>query len=146
MTEIDLKAGDIFTWQNYPLFMDDFKPQRWLLYLGNQSVEAIVYQISTTTQYQHYNEGGDRAKNSYLTIPAGVGGLIKESILDLSFFESVPESLLNRCKTDIQRMGSLNQDYVNKFVSLLKKDRHIPQKVKKDIYAYLREARFKVAS
>jgi hypothetical protein len=25
MIEIDLKAGDIFTWQNYPLFTDKSK-------------------------------------------------------------------------------------------------------------------------
>ena len=46
MIEVNLKAGDVFTWQNYPLYMDEFKSQRWLLYLGNQSLEAIVYQIT----------------------------------------------------------------------------------------------------
>ena len=42
MIEAALKAGDVFTWQNYPLYIDEFKSQRWLLYLGNQSLEAVV--------------------------------------------------------------------------------------------------------
>jgi hypothetical protein len=96
MTEAALQAGDIFTWKNYPLYMDEFKSQRWLLYLGNQSLEAIVYQVSTTTQYRHYEAGGNRLNNNFFKIPAGIGGLVMDSILDLTaFFERIPESLLN---------------------------------------------------
>jgi len=146
MIEVDLKAGDIFTWQNYPLYMDEFKSQRWLLYLGNNTVDAIVYQISTTTQYQHYTDGGSRVKNNYFKIPAGIGGLPRESILDITrFFELVPENLLTKCKADITKTGTLNQDYINKFVNHLKKDQHIRPIFKKDIYNYLKDAGFKVA-
>jgi hypothetical protein len=146
MIEVELKAGDIFTWQNYPLFFNEFKSRRWLLYLGNNGVEAIVYQITTTTQYHHYTEGGNRVKNNYFRIPAGMGGLEQESVLDLTaFFEPVQESLLNKCKADIEKKGTFSQDYVNKFVNHLKKDRHIIPLVKKDIYGYLRDAGFKVA-
>ena len=145
MIEVGLKAGDIFTWQNYPLFMDEFKSQRWLLYLGNNTIQAIVYQISTTTQYQHYTEGGDRTKNNYFKIPAGIGGLIKESVLDLTkYFEQIPESLFNKFKADIEKTGALNQDHINRFIKFLKKDPYIPNIIKKDIYGYLREAGFKV--
>jgi len=145
MIEINLKAGDVFTWQKYPLYMDEFKSQRWFLYLGNNVIDAMIYQISTTTQYQHYTEGGSRARNNYFKIPAGMGGLPKESILDMTrFFELVSENLINKCKADITKAGALNQDYVNKFVNHLKKDRHILPIYKKDIYRYLREAGFKV--
>jgi len=146
MIDVDLKAGDIFSWQNYPLYMDEFKSQRWLLYLGNNTVDAIVYQISTTTQYQYYTEGGSRVKNNYFKIPAGMGGLPKESILDMTrFFEFVPEKLINKCKADITKTGKLNQDYINKFVNHLKKDQYIRPVFKKDIFRYLRDAGFKVA-
>jgi hypothetical protein len=146
MIEISLKAGDIFTWQNYPLYMDEFKSQRWLLYLGNNTVNAMVYQISTTTQYQHYAEGGNRIKNNYFKIPAGMGGLPKESILDMTrFFEIVPEDLFNKFKADITKTGVLNQDYVSKFVNHLKKDQHIKPVFKKDIYRHLRDTGFRVA-
>jgi len=146
MIEVDLKAGDVFTWQNYPLFMNEFKSQRWLLYLGNNTIQAIVYQISTTTQYQHYTGNGNRTKHNFFTIPAGTGGLVKESVLDLTkHFEQIPESLFNKFKMDIEKTGSLNQDYVNRFVKFLKIDRHIPNIIKKDIYGYLRDAGFRVA-
>ena len=146
MTEEGLKAGDIFTWQNYPLFMNEFKSQRWLLYLGNNSIDAMVYQISTTTQYQHYTDGGSRIKNNFFSIPSGMGGLPQESILDLTrFFECIPESLIDKYKSDIAKTGSLNQDYVNKFVNHLKKDRHIRPVFKKDIYRYLKEAGYRVS-
>ena len=144
MIDIALKAGDIFTWQNYPYFFKEFKPQRWLLYLGNNSIEAIIYQISTTTQYQHYTQDGKRKNNNFFELPAGMGGLEEKSILDLSFFEPIPELDLNRCKADINKRGSLSQDYINKFVKHLKHDRYIQTIVKKDIYRYLQDAGFKV--
>ena len=144
MLEVELKAGDIFTWQNYPLFMDEFKSQRWLLYLGHNSIQALVYQISTTTQYQHYISGGGRTGHNYFKMPAGTGGLTKESILDFYFFEYVPETLLNQCKADITKTGSLNQDVINKFIKHLKIDTHISKIIKRDISGYLRTAGFKV--
>jgi len=144
MIDVDLKAGDIFTWQNYPYFFKEFKSQRWLLYLGNNTIEAIVYQISTTTQYQHYAQDGNRKNNNFFELPAGMGGLEEKSVLDFSFIEVIPETDFNRCKADIIKRGSLTQDYVNKFVKHLKDDRHIQTIVKKDIYRYLRDAGFKV--
>jgi hypothetical protein len=146
MIEVGLKAGDIFTWQNYPLYMNEFKSRRWLLFLGNHSLEAVVYQITTTTQYYHYEAGGDRLQNNFFKIPAGIGGLARDSILDLTaFFERIPDALLNKCKADIEKQGAFNQDYVNRFVKHLKDDRHILPMFKKDIYGYLRDAGFKVA-
>ncbi|GMO44441.1 MAG: hypothetical protein Pg6C_06310 [Treponemataceae bacterium] len=88
---------------------------------------------------------GSRTGNNYFRIPAGVGGLEKESVLDLRFFEDIPESLVNEHKKDIEKKGTLNQDYVNKFVKHLKIDKHIIPVIKKDIYGYLRDAGFKVA-
>jgi len=146
MIEVDLKAGDIFTWENYPFFFDKPKPRRWFLYLGNNIIQAIVYEITTTTQYQHYNQDGNRKNNNYFELPANMGGLEEKSILDLSFFEPVQESDFNKCKADICKKGTLTQDYINKFVKHLKNDRHIPKIVKKDIYGYLRDAGFNVAS
>jgi hypothetical protein len=103
MIEAALQAGDIFTWKNYPLYMNEFK------------------------------------------IPAGTGGLVTDSILDLTaFFERIPESLLNSYKADIEKKGAFDQDYVNKLVNHLKKDKYIPPIVKKDIYSYLRVAKFVV--
>jgi hypothetical protein len=143
--ETALQAGDIFTWKNYPLHMNEFKSRRWLLYLGNQPIEAIVYQISTTTQYHHYEPGGDRLNNNFFKIPAGIGGLAVDSVLDLTaFFERIPESLLNKHRADIEKKGAFNQDYVNKLVKHLKKDRYIPAISKKDIYSYLRSAKYTV--
>ena len=74
-----------------------------------------------------------------------MGGLEEKSILDLSFFESIPETDLDRCKDDISKRGSLTQDYINRFVKYLKIDRHIQTIIKKDIYRYLRDAGFAVA-
>ncbi|MDR1232609.1 MAG: hypothetical protein LBK61_14555 [Spirochaetaceae bacterium] len=147
MIEIELKAGDIFTWQNYPLYMDEFKAQRWFLYLGNQAIEAIVYQITTTTQYYHYETGGNRMNNNFFRIPSKTGGLTRDSIVDLTlFFEKIPEEFLNEHKADIEKKGSLNQDYVNKLVTHIKNDRHITRIEKKDIFGYLKEAGFNVSN
>jgi hypothetical protein len=146
MTDVSLKAGDIFTWENYPLYMDVSKPRRWLLYLGKRSIQAIVYQISATTQLQYYRDGGNRLKNNFFMLPAGAGGLDKESVIDLTrYFEGIPESLFNKYKADIEKKGSLIQDYVNILVKHIKIDQNIPKIVKRDICGYLREAGFKAA-
>ena len=144
MNEVDLRAGDIFTWQNYPYFFKEAKPQRWVLYLGNNTIEAIVYHISATTQYQYYDKDGIRKNNNFFELPAGMGGLEEKSILDLSFFMPIPEADLNKCKSDINKKGSLSQDYISRFAKYLKNDRHIQTIVKKDIFHYLQDAGFKI--
>jgi hypothetical protein len=59
----DLQAGDIFTWENYPLFVNEQKARRWFLFLGHRFLESIVYQVTTTTQFDHYKENGNRINN-----------------------------------------------------------------------------------
>jgi hypothetical protein len=141
----NLQAGDIFTWENYPLWNSEKKDRRWFLFLGYQSLDAIVYQITTTTQYAHYDGTGDRKGNNHFKINKGIGGLAEDSIVDLTtYFERIPEKLFNDHKTDIAKKGSLNQDWINKLVKHIKRDKHIPNIEKKDIYGYLRNANFKV--
>jgi hypothetical protein len=141
---LGLKTGDIFKWDKYPLYVNELK-DRWLLYLGNQSIEAMVYQITTTTKYEHYEDRGDRTKNNYFRISKGIGGLEQDSIVDFTkYFEIIPESIINNCVTDIHKKGSLNQDNINRVVKHIKNDKNIQTKIKKDIYKYLRESKFTV--
>lgn len=142
----DLKAGDIFTWDNYPLFNIVHKKRRWFLFLGHRKLEAIAYQVTTTTQYEHYQEGGKRFNNNFFKINAGVGGLIEDSIVDFTtYFERIPDKLIDDYKSSIDKKGSLNQDWINRLVKFIKNDRLIPNIEKKDIYGYLRYAGFKVS-
>ena len=100
----DLKAGDIFTWDNYPLFNTVQKDKRWFLFLGHRKLEAIIYQITTTTQYGHYQSNGSRIKNNFFKINAGTDGLIEDSIIDLTtYFERVPEKIIEDYKSDIDK-------------------------------------------
>jgi hypothetical protein len=145
-SSLQLKAGDVFIWTNYPIYLHTFKPRRWLLFLGYHSLEAVVYQVTTTTQYQHYESGGHRAGANFFEIAAGVGGLTKDSIVDLStYFERIPEALLNSCKADIQKTGSLPQEYITILVKHIKDDKKIIPLIKKDIFRYLRDAGFTVS-
>jgi hypothetical protein len=140
-----LQAGDIFTWENYPVYINEKKDRRWFLFLGYQSLDAVVYQVTTTTQYTHYEGTGNRKGNNFFKINKGIGGLEQDSIVDLTaYFERIPEKLFNDCKTDIEKKGSLNQDWINKLVKHIKDDKHIMSIVKKDIYGYLRNAKFRV--
>jgi hypothetical protein len=141
--EIELKAGDIFIWNKYPIYFNEFKDRRWFLFLGYQTLEAIVYQVTTTTQLQRYTTDGNRTGNNFFKIRAGIGGLITDSIVDLTtYFERVPEYLFNQSKSDIEKQGNLNQEHINILIKHLKKDSGIPPIIKKDIYRYLKEAHF----
>ena len=100
----DLRAGDIFSWDNYPLFNTVLKDRRWFLFLGHRKLEAIIYQITTTTQFGHYQSNGSRIKNNFFKINAGIGCLIEDSIIDLTtYFERVPEKIIEDYKSDIDK-------------------------------------------
>jgi hypothetical protein len=142
---LELKAGDIFTWENYPLAMVEQKDRRWFIYLGNPFIEAVVYEITTTTEKQYYQEGGKRHHNNFFTIPTGQGGLVRDSIVDLTmYFEEIPENLFNDNICNIQKQGTLSQDIINILVKHIKEDRNMANIVKKAIYNYLRDAGFTV--
>lgn len=142
---LNLKAGDVFVWNNYPLFDHEFKPRRWFLFLGKNIIEKVVYQITATTQYKYYERGGAREKNNYFKISAGIGGFTSESIIDITnYFEPIPEDFVNKYEEDIESSGAITQDYVNILLKRIKIDRNIAGIIKKDIYRYFSEANFKV--
>lgn len=141
----DLKAGNVFTWENYPLVVHEQKERRWFIFLGFRALDTIVYQITTTTQYSYYTEGGSRIKNNFFQIDAGTGGFPAASIVDLTlYFEEVHEKVIADYMSDITVQGLLPQNWINKLVKHVKIDRHIPTIKKKDIYQYLRNAGFTV--
>lgn len=143
----DLKAGDIFTWENYPLFDYEQRDRRWFLFLGFRALEAIVYQVTTTTKHEHYQGDGNRKGNNFFIINKGIGGLTCDSVVDLTrYFEEVQVKLFEDHKDNIDKKGSLNQDWINKLIKHIKLDKNIINIVKKDIYGYLRDAGFKVNS
>jgi hypothetical protein len=83
--------------------------------------------------------------NNFFKIPSNAGGLTRDSIVDLTlFFEKISEKFLNDHKADIEKKGSLSQDYVNKLVKHIKDDRHIIGIEKKDIFGCLKAAGFHV--
>jgi len=144
-SSLGLKAGDVFQWENYPLFEHEPKNRRWFLFLGNQSLEGIVYEITTTTQYQHYEKTGKRHGHNYFTIQAGIAGLIVDSVVDITqYFDQLPEAVMNSDKENIKKTGTLPQDVVHTLVRHIKESKNIPQIVKRDIYGYLKEAGFAV--
>jgi hypothetical protein len=65
---LNLQAGDILTWENYPLWNNEKKDRRWFLFLGFQSLDAIVYQVTTTTQYAHYESVERRKVNNFFKV------------------------------------------------------------------------------
>jgi len=51
--------------------IDPIEELRWLLYLGNNNVQANVYETSATTQIQYYRDGGKRLNhNFFCCLPA----------------------------------------------------------------------------
>jgi hypothetical protein len=143
---LELKAGDIFTWDNYPFFEHEEKIKRWFLFLGYQSIEAMVFQITATTKLHYYNQGNKRANHNFFKLPANAGGLEQDSIIDLTlYFEKRQCKDFTDYQSDIQKQGTLKQDQINSLVRCIKNDKKIPRIVKRDIFGYLREAGFKVA-
>jgi hypothetical protein len=142
---LGLKAGDVFIWDNYPLAMVQQKDRRWFILLGTQSIEQVVYEVTTTTQMLYYEPEGIRCKNNFFRIQAGIGGLIADSVVDFTqYFEQIPEKLINENKTNIHKQGTLPQTTINTLVKHIKNAKNISQMVKKDIYRCLRVSGFTV--
>jgi len=142
---LGLKAGDIFTWDNYPFFEHEEKTRRWFLFLGYQSIEAIVFQITTTTKLHYYQQGNKRENHNFFKLPANAGGLEQESIIDLTlYFEKRQEKDFADYQSDIHKQGTLKQDQINTLVKCIKNDKKISRIIKKDIFGYLKDAGFKV--
>lgn len=137
MNITELKAGDVFTWENYPL-AENIKSKRWFVFLGYNRLNAVYYEVTATTQLHYYAANGSRIHNSYFRIPAGVGGLTDDSVLDIDqWFEDLPESVMKQYENDIARQGELPKDYTNKLVKCVNQSKRIPSIVKKiflDIY------------
>ena len=79
-------AGKIFIWNKYPFFKYEEKERRWFLCLGNSNLDEIVFQVTTTTQLEYYKQGGKRANNNYFQLEAGMGGLERDCIVNLSLY------------------------------------------------------------
>ncbi len=63
-----LEIGTVFRWDNFllPRYGDETKA-RWFIYLGETSPFAQIagiYLVTTTTQQDHFQHGGDRAGHS----------------------------------------------------------------------------------
>ena len=39
---LGLRAGDVFTWDNFPLPDSDTIKRRWFIYLGNNTIQATL--------------------------------------------------------------------------------------------------------
>lgn len=140
MNIFELKAGDVFTWENYPL-ADNIKSRRWFVFLGYNHLNAIYYEVTATTQLQYYTENGSRARNSYLRIPSGIGGLPEDSIIDIDqWFEDLPEGVMKQYKNDIAKQGRLPKEYISKLEKCVNESRRLPKIIKKDINMYLQES------
>ncbi|GHT51460.1 hypothetical protein FACS1894102_7380 [Spirochaetia bacterium] len=145
VASLDLKAGDVFTWEKYPMFEHEEKDRRWFIFLGNNSLQCLVYEVTATTKLEYYATGGVRSANNHFKISAGIAGLTLDSIIDLTkYFNQIPENLVNSCKDAIKKQGKLPQDTINTLVRHIKNDKDIPNIIKKDIYRYLQDAGFTV--
>ena len=138
-------AGKIFIWNKYPFFKYEEKERRWFLCLGNSNLDEVVFQVTTTTQLKYYTQDGKRAKNNYFHLKAGMGGLERDCVVDLSlYYEKIRHDDMNNAKNDIDPKDLLKQDQINTLVRHIAQDRDIIKIEKKAIYQYLREAGFKV--
>lgn len=147
LTFLGLKPGDVFTWDNYPFnaATQDVK-KRWLILLGYFVIEEIVFVVTTTTRFEQYGKGNPRERHVYFNFPAGTGGLAKDSIVDFSqdFQSNIPLSAFKQCESDITKIGTLNQENINKLIIFLKKTPTIAKIIKRRIYECLKDSGFKI--
>jgi hypothetical protein len=138
-------AGQIFIWNKYPFFECEEKNRRWFLCLGSSLLEEILFQVTTTTRFEYYQQDGRRAKNNFFHLRAGMGGLEQDCIVDLTlYYEKRSHNDVNNSKNDIEPRSLLKQDQINTLIRHIDKDRDIIKIEKKNIYQYLRDSGFSV--
>jgi hypothetical protein len=147
LTSFGLKPGDIFLWDNCPFREQTNSPlkKRWFILLGFFKIEKQVFIVTTTTRFEHYGPGNPRQNNVYFKLPAGAGGLVRDSIVDLTQdFQDIYLHDLEKGKDAISKEGTLSQDNINTLTNNIEKARNIPKIIKRKIYECLRESGFKV--
>jgi hypothetical protein len=136
---MQFSVGDIFCWDNFPDIADQtskIKP-RLFIYLGKTSsfqTPVILYICTTTTQCQHYESGEDRFTNSFIRLPKGEGGLLYDSILDLTMsFYDMELGRIDSCASDIRTIGHLKSDRLRQIYKEIVSSRRISKMQKRDI-------------
>jgi hypothetical protein len=149
LESFNLKPGDIFSWNNCPFRVKDDQPlkKRWFVLLGYFVIDARIFVITTTTRDEHYGPGKPRQGHVYCRLPAGAGGLIRDSIADFTQdFQEIYPPGFEKGRADIVKTGTLEQDQIDSLVNCLNKAKNIPKIIKKRVYECLRDAGFKVNS
>ncbi|MDR1466668.1 MAG: hypothetical protein LBI40_03520 [Treponema sp.] len=147
LTAFGLRAGDVLSWNDCPFRAKKDEPlkKRWFIVLGYFTIEEQIFVVTTTTRQEHYGVGKPRESHVYFRLPAGSGGLIQDSIVDLSQdFQEIHLSGLERSKSDIIKEGTLKQETVNTLVKHLEKTNRISKIVKKRIYECLKDVGFRI--
>jgi hypothetical protein len=142
-----LKPGDVFSWDKCPFRAksDDPPKKRWFILLGYLTIEGKIFVITTTTRFEHYGPGNPRQNHNYCKLPAGAGGLIRDSIVDFSQdFQQIHINGFEQGKTDIVKTGTLKQEAINTVVNCLEKEDRVSKIIKKRVYECLRDAGFKI--
>lgn len=140
---MDFIIGNVFIWNNFPDIRDpssNIKP-RWFIYLGKTSIFAspvIFYCATFTKKTGHetsYRAGGDRSNHITIELPKGEGGLVEDSILDLtSNFYDKEKERIDECQSDISLQGSLNESRMRQIYKNILLCPTIPKMMKIDIY------------
>ena len=139
---MNFNVGDVLLWKNFPLKKDEKSPikDRLFVFLGKTSygnIPVFFFMITTTTQTEHFDAGGDRASHCFFRISAGKGNLDEESIIDFDYdlYTDITETAIEKYSDDISVIGNLDNETKRNIYNKLITSKRISPKIIKDIHS-----------
>lgn len=137
---VELKVGSVFRWNNFPYNRyGEGEKARWFIcvgFTGSFSQIALIYSYTTTTQLQHFEEGGMRCGHSKFIFKCAEHKCF-ESDCAIDFDESpysIEKSKFQSYCTDIEIKGTLREDILRMIYKRTIDSKNISLMVKNDIY------------
>lgn len=136
-----IQFGDVFIWKNFPEHHDGVVKDAWFLVIGKTAygVEPPYnFLIRSTTQTQHYENGGSREKNLKVFIEPSKPELAfftKKCVYDCSVALFPKSQNLNdlEAKGTLEKKGKLGNYILIDIYSKLKLNRFVSKLVLRDI-------------
>lgn len=99
----------------YPYPRDGSVKGRWFIYLGKTSIfstPTFAYLCTTTTQLEHFADGGDRRNHAFKRFDVRQFKMFEsDCILDYNEdLHEVPEANIEKCADQIEIKGHLDND------------------------------------
>jgi len=139
-----LNVGTVFRWKDFPDPRDGGVKARWFIYLGDSgylSQVLIAYPCTTTSQINHFQDGGDRRSHDhYLFKKSPKSPFEEDCILDFDEPPHTPRKSSLENNLSIEEKGELDEQTLRMIYNRVCRSRTYSKVILMDIHESFNKA------